>query len=450
MEVQQFKPVAGAFLPPSQPGAPGYIIESCLGEGGYGVVYKVREQPGDTVRALKMLKLWEIPPKERQEVRLRFEREYNCGKSDSTFLVRTYDAGEGLGNPYFTMDFCAGGNLRERMQKRDYTTAEAAEWGLQVLRGLLALHQNGIIHRDMKPENVLLDVAGHAKVTDFGIAGFTNARITKTFLGIVKQLMGTELYMPPEQRDRFQAFKAMGFVTDIYAFGVMQYELMTFGYFPFADVQGIDQLENHFLSASGRTDYATRKDKGQWYPAESRNPEISAMWRQVLEGCLQPNPRQRLQHVQHILDMLESGGRYNAQEAAQRRAQARQPFFNALRVMHGDGVNKLYMLSREPGGQPFKGIFTIGRLDDGHPNQNDIEILELGQPYVSRQHATLEYDAATGWFLRDGQWRAAQNAWHPSTNGTLINGDSIGVQGGQVFRDDILTLGDTTLRAELV
>lgn len=104
----------------------------------------------------------------------------------------------------------------------------------QVLYGLRALHQCGKVHRDLKPENVLLNKSGTAVLTDFGISGDRNKRMTeRNILGKPRQIFGTYAYMPPEQVKRNRGDATVLPTTDIFSFGVMMYQLLTGGNLPF-------------------------------------------------------------------------------------------------------------------------------------------------------------------------------------------------------------------------
>jgi serine/threonine protein kinase len=175
-----------------------YRVDKKIGEGGFADVYRVHNGAGE-VFALKLLRMWKVTPEEQGEVLKRFEREITCSNINSRYLVRSYDKGTHLGNPFFLMEYCPGGNLGDLIgqQLPEPTYRNIA---VRILKGLQDLHQAGIIHRDLKPVNILFNHKGEALLTDFGISGYLQSRITvRNWLGHVKKIFGTVVYMPPEQ-----------------------------------------------------------------------------------------------------------------------------------------------------------------------------------------------------------------------------------------------------------
>ena len=171
-----------------------YRIERPLGEGTFGVVYKVAD-PSGHVFALKLLKLWTVTPDVCKGLRDRFVMEFETGQIRSDHLAHSYTYGEVGGNPYILMEFCPGGDLRRYASSRSFDANRA---GGQILAGLRDLHACGKVHRDLKPENVLIREDGTAVLTDFGISGDRNKRMTERgWLGKPSQLFGTYPYMPP-------------------------------------------------------------------------------------------------------------------------------------------------------------------------------------------------------------------------------------------------------------
>ena len=165
-----------------------YRVESELGQGSFGVVYKVKDQSG-RVWAMKLLRLWDVPSTIRQPLVSRFEMEYKTSCIRSRNLVHSVDAGYLKGNPYIIMEFCDGGDLSKFVGKADAPLSDIAN---DVLNGLHDLHANGKVHRDLKPENVLFKSDGTAVLTDFGISGDRNKRMTeRNIFGKPTQIFGT-------------------------------------------------------------------------------------------------------------------------------------------------------------------------------------------------------------------------------------------------------------------
>jgi tetratricopeptide (TPR) repeat protein len=192
-----------------------YEIVSTLGRGGMAVVYEV--QPVDGTERLALKLLGDAGP----EVTLRFQREAKllAALGDHPGVVRLRDSGEERGRLYIVMDLLRGGSLEDRLVKG--MDREKALAGLvTVARTLHAAHEAGIVHRDVKPANVLLDESGAAHLADFGIAKeLTAETLTKT--GTV---LGTYEYMAPEQLDRAEG--KVDRRTDVYALGAILYRIL--------------------------------------------------------------------------------------------------------------------------------------------------------------------------------------------------------------------------------
>jgi eukaryotic-like serine/threonine-protein kinase len=192
----------------------GYMIERQLGEGATGVVYASRDPEGAAV-AVKVLRP-ELAADGILQARFRREARLAQGIS-SPHVVPILDVGETDGITYLVLPLYPGGSLRGRIADEerlgvDETIDLAAELG----RGLDELHGRGIVHRDVKPSNVLFDADGRAALSDFGLArAVDSTRLTKD-----GQLLGTPHYLAPELIEGAEATPA----TDVYAFGCLLYE----------------------------------------------------------------------------------------------------------------------------------------------------------------------------------------------------------------------------------
>lgn len=196
-----------------------YEIKSELGRGGMATVYHGYDPRFEREVAIKVL-----PPEMLHadpQFRFRFEREAKIiAQLEHRSIVPVYDVGEENDQPYFVMRFMSGGSLSERIKKTIYSIEEATKILDQVAPGLDEAHSKGIVHRDLKPGNILFDNKDIPFISDFGIAKITEAESRNvTGSGII----GTPAYMAPEQ--------ASGDVidgrVDIYAFGVLLYEMLT-------------------------------------------------------------------------------------------------------------------------------------------------------------------------------------------------------------------------------
>ena len=168
----------------------------------------------------------------------RFEREARAAATLAhPNIVQVFDYGEDEGRPYMVLEYLPGGTLAERLPERaTLGDEETRQVAMDVAAGLADAHQHGVVHRDLKPGNVLFDEEGRAKVADFGIAHVVGAD-TLTEEGMV---VGTALSISPEQVASGPATPA----TDVYAFGVLLYRLLT-GRFPFESSNALDLARMH-------------------------------------------------------------------------------------------------------------------------------------------------------------------------------------------------------------
>ena len=211
-----------------------YRIEERLGEGGMGVVYRaVREPEGDEV-ALKVLRA-ELSADE--SFRQRYVHEARAaGEVRHKHLVPIAEAGEADGRPYLAVAFVRGRTLEQRLANGSLPIPDMVRVVAHVASGLDALHNAGIVHRDVKPSNVIIDESGSANLTDFGLAkGRAYTVLTKP--GMV---MGTLDYIAPEMLRGAEATGA----SDIYALGCLAFEC-TAGRAPFADKSMFDLASAH-------------------------------------------------------------------------------------------------------------------------------------------------------------------------------------------------------------
>jgi serine/threonine-protein kinase len=201
-----------------------YTLESVLGEGAIGVVFGAR-RPDDTVVALKILKKL---LSQNEVYRQRFLREARVAEEvRHPHLVPILEAGEERGYHYLAVAYVEGGTLGDRIDATGRLPLdECLRLAAEIASGLDALHANGIVHRDVKPSNVMLDPAGRAAVTDFGLAKGP----AYTVLTTPGQVMGTLDYIAPELIRGEPASPA----SDIYALACVLFECLA-GAAPFAD-----------------------------------------------------------------------------------------------------------------------------------------------------------------------------------------------------------------------
>lgn len=196
---------------------PGYDIESRLGKGGMATVYKARQHSFDRYVAIKILKPDYC---EDEDFCQRFLMESMIvAKVSHSNVVQVYDVGEYKNSYYLSMELLSGGDLSHKLRK-GLTVSEAIKITKQTASALDAAHRKGIIHRDVKPDNILFREDGAAVLTDFGIAKETASDINLTQTGF---MVGTPKYMSPEQVRGSQ----VGPPADIYSLGILFFQLLT-------------------------------------------------------------------------------------------------------------------------------------------------------------------------------------------------------------------------------
>ena len=198
-----------------------YVLGESLGSGGMGEVYLAHDGVLDRDVALKVLRSQYAGDEEFAE---RFRREARSAASLShPNIVQVYDRGEAEdGTSYIAMEYVPGGTLKEQIGRRaPFGDRETAAVGAQIADALGAAHERGVIHRDIKPQNVLVSASGDLKVTDFGIARAASA-VTSSASGAI---FGTAGYISPEQA----LGEPVGPASDLYSLGVILYEMLTGG-----------------------------------------------------------------------------------------------------------------------------------------------------------------------------------------------------------------------------
>lgn len=439
-----------------------FRVEKSLGEGTYGCVYRVRDANGN-VYALKLLKLWEIPADDREELMKRFDLEYSTGQIDSNYLVHSIDRGSVGGNPYIIMEYCDGGDMWNAAinGRVDFKVA-----GKQILLGLKALHDNCKVHRDLKPENVLLRADGTAVLTDFGISGDQNKRLTQRGItGVPLQLFGTFAYMPPEQVNPKRGNATVLPTTDIFSYGVMMYQMLT-GELPFGELQTEEDLPK----------YIAHGKMGIWNRDKLMQAPGGAEWMTLIEGCLVPDYRKRLKNVDEALAVYpKTKSNFRTEPAfVDEKPTFKQDISQGmlLHIMEGENHGMKYFITFLAE-KLNRRILTLGReCDDIY---NNIQLKETMSTYISRCHATLEYNPERReWRIRDGQWRVdcpigkmshdiypcrtcptpchndylRKATWKRSLNGTYVGSNEIDSEGVILKVGDIITVGDVKMRIE--
>src|SRR6059058_2016086 len=260
-----------------------YELLEEVGRGGQGVVFRARQKSLNRTVALKVISLGQWASKAHLK---RFRREAEAAASlDHPCIVPIYEVGERDGSCYFSMKFVEGGQLDEVVRRTLMSIRQAAELIAKIARTVHYAHEHGILHRDIKPGNVLLDQKGEPHLTDFGLARLveTESTVTRTM-----EVLGTPSYMAPEQAVGNNA--AISSVTDVYGLGAVLYQLLT-GQLPFA----------------GGTTYETIKLLLDTEPRSPRllNPKIDRDLLTICLKCLEKDSQRRYPSALALAEDIE-------------------------------------------------------------------------------------------------------------------------------------------------
>ena len=257
-----------------------YHLEERIGKGGTSVVFRATDlEVGDTI-AMKVLTQAVFD----RETDDRFRRELLLSRRiQHPNVVRLYDVGLAHGFRYVTLELLTGQDLRRRMRGLALPVSEGLGYLIQACRGLQAAHEQGIVHRDVKPENCFLVQGGGLKVTDFGLAKLQDAGAV-TATGVIA---GTPAYMAPEQ---VTDFRRVGPAADLYAVGVMAFEIHT-GTVPFHHPESISLLLMHVGDPPPRP--------------RDREPSLPKELDELILQCLEKSPEKRVSSCGELADRFE-------------------------------------------------------------------------------------------------------------------------------------------------
>ena len=260
-----------------------YELLEEIGRGAQGVVYRARQKSLNRIVALKIIGLGHWATKAHVK-RFRLEAEA-AARLDHPFIVPIHEIGQSNGSCYFSMQLVEGGQLDQVVKREPMPSRPAAELIAKLARTVHHAHQRGILHRDIKPGNILLDAEGDPHLTDFGLARLleTESSVTRT-----TEALGTPSYMAPEQArgDNAQLSSA----TDVYGLGAVLYQLLT-GYPPFL----------------GDTTYETIRLVLDTDPRQPRllNPKVDRDLATICLKCLEKDPKQRYPSALALAEDLE-------------------------------------------------------------------------------------------------------------------------------------------------
>jgi TolB-like protein/Tfp pilus assembly protein PilF/predicted Ser/Thr protein kinase len=260
-----------------------YELLEEVGRGGQGVVFRARQKSLNRIVALKVIGLGQWATQAHLK-RFRLEAEA-AASLDHPCIVPIHEVGERDGQCYFSMKFVEGGQLDEVVKQSPMSLRQAVELIVKVARTVHYAHEHGILHRDIKPGNILLDGKGEPHLTDFGLARLVESEstITRTV-----EVLGTPSYMAPEQAAANNAHLTSA--TDVYGLGAVLYQLLT-AHPPFA----------------GGTTYETIKLLLETEPRPVRiwNPKVDRDLSTICLKCLEKDPQRRYSSALALAEDLE-------------------------------------------------------------------------------------------------------------------------------------------------
>jgi hypothetical protein len=258
-----------------------YEMRGLVGSGGMANVFLAHDQILDRDVALKLLKARYAGDEEFVE---RFRREARSAAAlANPYIVPIFDRGETEdGTYYIAMEYLPGGTLKEWIRSSGALSSQTAvALVLQIAEALQAAHERGIIHRDVKPDNILLTGSGHVKVTDFGIARAADATTISHF----GDILGSAKYMSPEQA----AGEEVGPASDLYSLGVVLYEMLT-GRVPF--------------EVDTPADLSAKYDQKPPLHPRELNPEVPENLDVIVMRLLERDPKDRYRSATELIEEL--------------------------------------------------------------------------------------------------------------------------------------------------
>jgi tRNA A-37 threonylcarbamoyl transferase component Bud32 len=259
-----------------------YKLEAKLGSGGMSTVYLAKDSTLDRDVAIKVM---HREMSEQADQLERFRQEARAvAKLSHPNVVAVIDAGEDGGHPYIVFEYVEGETLKQRISRVGALDAqEALAYAIEIARGLTVAHGRNMVHRDIKPQNVLIDAEGRAKLTDFGIS----RQLEQDGMTATGRVLGTTDYVAPEQ--------AMGHPvdprSDVYSLGVVLYEML------------VGQVPFH---ADSQVGVAMKHVNEELPDVQQRRPEISAAAALVVERATAKDPSERYQQVGEMIDDLST------------------------------------------------------------------------------------------------------------------------------------------------
>jgi serine/threonine protein kinase len=402
-----------------------YRVESKLGEGGMGSVYRALDMKLNRSVAIKFLSSDFADA----EARRRFQREAQMASSlNHPHIVTVHDAGEIGGRQYLVTEYIDGGTLKDWAAKERRSWKQIVELLTGVADGLAAAHQAGIVHRDIKPGNILVAQNGYAKLADFGLAKLaegTQIDVARTLSRAETKpgmIVGTIAYMSPEQASGL----ALDARSDIFSFGVVLYESLA-GKRPFGGTTDLELLKTVI--------------HGEPQPLGA---DIPAPLNSLIEKALEKDPAERYQTMREMVVDLKRLGRKTSQESTsapsapmlQQRTRPRSWMWAAAAVATAALAAAGVLLFRNPSNAPENPLTNAQytRLTDFPGSENEAAISRDGRFFAFRSDRDGPVDT---WSSQIGSGRFIN-----LTNGTqstvLVRNMGFSYDGSEIWLSSVI------------
>lgn len=267
-----------------------YKIIEKIGAGGMGEVYRAEDTKLERKVALKFLS--EEQTKSAAALKQFTKEAQAAARLQHQNIITVHEINEFEGVPYIAMDFIEGQSLRELSANINLPIADIIDLGIQITRGLVAAHEKGITHRDLKPGNLMIDSNGTVKILDFGLAtlsnlnSFKDPEATRTVGPFGGKVAGTLSYMSPEQL----LGQEINVMTDIFAFGIIMYELIA---------------DEHPFAASSTTEITAKILRDTPTDLLRKRSNIPYDLNRIVSRCLAKKPDRRFQTARDVCNELE-------------------------------------------------------------------------------------------------------------------------------------------------
>ena len=390
----------------------GYQLSEGIGRGGMATVYRAYQPQLERWVAIKILQATQA---QGEEFLTRFRREAKAiAALNHPNILTVYDYGEDSGLAYIVMEYVPGGSLKDRLTGEPMTWLEVSKLIIPVGHALAYAHSQGIVHRDVKPANILMAHSDRPLLADFGLVKLLDRQRGITQPGVS---LGTPAYFSPEQAIGDE----IDHRSDIYGLGIVLYELLT-GHVPF--------------ESDSPTDMMLRRLREPPTPPRRINSRIMPKLEEAILHALAQDPQHRYPTMNAFVEILA-----RLPGAPGRTPSAKHK--TTVRLGHstpGTGPRLVIVSTNASLVLPPKENVLIGRASASLTPQPDID-LELhggGQAGVSRHHARLIRctDASQGWLLEDLH----------STNGTFLNEESLPPEQPRPVRSgDTIRCGQLTM-----